>query len=606
MSIGMCEAEFLRTEKRRMGVLAALAGLALCLEFSRVAAQEPYLFPHLFPSGSEAVLSVPETASAWQGLERAGVVALLEPKQGSANASPFWNEKELGFAFNWGMFFREVVSSFELALYPASPKGEGGMRALAVAQIKDLNRLRQIQKYFETKIRERAASPEAPVTRSVESVGRVAILVLADVRMSLALVLDVEGSVWAVSNDSNLARDLARRLDRVKPGSREGSVAGFEGVAAAWKGWRRAVREEKGCQAFVTLRGYTAAQGEKRAGLSALRNVRPSAMGIWLTETGARFEAFSLYRGASDPADALWRERAPAGALTALAAGAPDALAQGGGVLFDSTRLRLALASYLKEMGGALPAPSKSGLNAASSQMRTQIDGMLGQLSDSRLWAELGPEWGYGFNRFAFTKPGQFPTIDAVAAFRTRQPAVTQERMARFEALLTRWTTREPASAPANAAKKPGQAGAPGPSAFQDRGVDLGAGGKATLRCLSAPGLPPGVAPSWCLFQDHLWLGLSPEGLQGALQRAAAGNGMGELANLRQMSGAEGFQECQSVAVGRAARPVGAVLQVTTSDPGFRMLVPALIPALEQIRAVSWLRSGGVEGIRTVGTVRLK
>jgi hypothetical protein len=612
MRIGMERTGFGGKEKRwkRAGLTLA-AVLLLWVRGTGALAQEPYVFPQLLPAGSEAVLSVPDTVSAWQGLERAGVVALLEPKTGTPNATaPFWNEKELGFAFNWGMFFREVVSSFELAVYPPNPKGESGTaRVLVVAQIKDLNRLRQIQKYFETKIRERAASPEIPVTRALESVGQAAVLVLSDARMSLALVLDVEKNVWAVSNDADLARDLARRLDGAKSGFRDGSVAGLEGVAAAWKAWRRTTREAKGSPMFLTLRGDTAAEGEKRTGLSALRNVRPTAIGVRFEEACVGFDAFSLYRGASDPGDALWRERGPAGTFTALAAGAPDALAQGGGNLFDSTRLRLALAAYLKDMGATLPAPSKSGLNAASSQMRTQIEGMLQQLSDPQLWAELGPEWGYGFNRFAFTKPGEFPSIDAVAAFRTRQPAVTQERMARFEALLTHWVKREPA-APANGAKGAGKqaATASGPSAFQDRPVDLGAGGKVTLRCLSAPGLPAGLTPSWCLYRDHLWLGLSPEGLQGALQRAAGTESPGGelLKNVRETIAVEGVQECQTVELGRAARPVGAVMQVVASDPSFRMLVPALIPTLEQVRKVSWSRSGGAEGIRTTGIVRLK
>ena len=583
-----------------------LVVLILGLGGSGALAQEPYVFAPLLPPGSDAVLSVPDTATAWQGMEQAGVVALLEPKDAAGNApAPFWNEKELGFAFNWGMFFREVVSSFELALYPAASRKDGGMRLLAVAQVKDLNRLRQIQKYFETKIRERAASPDMPVTRTTESIGQVAVVVLSDARMSLALVLDVEKKVWAVANDANLARDLARRLEAWKPGTRAGSVAGLEGVTAAWAGWRSTAREAKGSQMFLTLRGDTASEKGKRPGQRSVRTVRPTALGVWFTETGARFEAFSLYQGGADSGDALWRERGPVGTLTALAAGAPDALAQGGGNLFESTRLRLALASYLKEMGATLPAPSKSGLNAASSQMRTQIEGMLQQLSDPQLWTELGPEWGYGFNRLAFAKAGQFPALDAVAAFRTRQPAVTQARMARFEALLTRWTGgAQPASA--NATKTPG-AGAAAPSAFQDRPVDLGAGGRVTVRCLTPAGLLPGVAPSWCLFQDHLWLGLTPDGLQAALQRAAAGNGgLADLASLRQVSGVEGFQEYQTVALGRAARPVGAVMQVVASDPAFRTLVPALLPALEQVRAVSWLRSGGTGGIRTVGTVRLK
>jgi hypothetical protein len=571
---------------------------------SASSAQEPYLFAPLLPPGSDAVLSVPDTASAWQGMEQAGVVTLLEPKDAAGKApAPFWNEKELGFAFNWGMFFREVVTSFELALYPARSANDGGARMVAVAQVQDLNRLRQIQKYFETKIRERAASPDMPVTRAAESIGQVAVVVLSDARMSLALVLDVEKKVWAVANDANLARDLARRLEAWKPGTRSGSVAGLEGAAAAWTGWRRMAGETKGCRMFLTLRGYTAAGGEKRSGLSALRNLRPTALGVWFTDTGARFEAFSLYQGTADSDDPLWRERGAMGNLTALAAGAPDALAQGGGNLFDSRRLRLALAAYLKEMGATLPAPSKSGLNAASSQMRMQIEGMLQQLSDPQLWAELGPEWGYGFNRLTFTKAGQFPALDAVAAFRTRQPAVTQARMARFEALLTRWMGAQPAAA--NGPKTPTPA--PQASAFQDRPVDLGAGGRVTLRCLAAAGPLPGVAPSWCLYQDHLWLGLTPEGLQAALQRATAGNGAeGDLASLRQSSGIEGFQEYQTVALGRAARPMGAVMQVVAAEPAFRKLVPALIPSLEQVRTVSWLRSGGADGIRTAGTVRLK
>ncbi len=563
------------------------------------AAQEPTVFPSLLPSGAEVVVSVPDTLSAWQGLEAAGVVALLDP-QPAAGAS-FWNEKELGFAFNWGLFFREVLASCEVALYPTDALGQSGARVLAVAEIKDLNRLRQIQKYFETRIRERAASPESPVTRTLESVGRVAIVVLSDARMSLALALDVEKKIWAVSNDPDLARDLARRLGGAKPATEPGG----DGVRTAWTGWRRTVRESKTCRFFITLRGHDLEKREAQTetGRGVWQTLRPTAMGVWLTETGARFDAFSPYRGGADAPDALWRERGPAGMPTALAAGAPDALAQGGGNLFDSRRLRLALADYLKEMGRTLPPPSKSGLNAASSQMRTQIEAMLGQLSDPQLWAELGPEWGYGFNRFAFAKPGQFPTLDAVVAFRTRQPAVTQARMARFEALLTRWARRE--SAPTG---KTVQAGAKvAPSAFQDRPVNLGAaGGQVTLRCLTEPSLLPGVTPSWCLFQEHLWIGLSPEGLLAALQRAQAGGGSAEWTRLRQVWGDEGFQEFQTVALGRAARPVGAVWQVVTSDPALRALVAALIPTLERVRTVSWLRSGNAEGIRTVGTVQLK
>ena len=281
----------------------------------------------------------------------------------------------------------------------------------------------------------------------------------------------------------------------------------------------------------------------------------------------------------------------------------PEPLVEGGNNLLDVPMMKQYLLAAMEGRAGrgddkALP------LTEASARSSQRLMSLRNWADDPALCSELGPEWFYTLNDFTFLEPGQFPRVDLLLGFHTKNPEVTRQEMRKLEPALLEAVTQWGADHPTTGA-------ALAPVFGEMRmGGDKGGKGEIVIRYFQSPRLPGHLRPAWTVAGDYLLIDLSPEMLTEAIRRAESAGKPAASENLAALQGKSGMNSFHSFQIIRL-RKISAVLVAVLSpimrrmDPKFDPLQTGLAPILESIDSITFLRQGGADGVRMVGDIRM-
>jgi len=617
----------------RLVRIAGLAGLSWAL-LQGWAPQAQMVFPELLPPNAALVVSVPHADRAFKALRSSkaypAVQALRMPlfqledqgapkPPGSAPESSLRNR----------LLFGEILSASEMAIVPGGP-GAKSPAFLFLGRVQDLPALRQLLDTLERKLTQEVSSSRNPVTRQAESINQTAVVLLSDAGSTIGYFLNGPKGICAISNDASLLRETARRLEKTPSPPAGGQVPksgapSFPEIRQAWNELLRAPGNHEYDACFFIAPPKTSAlpvpapaPQKDNASDSLIRNLQPRggmAGGLSFGPDSIRMETFALFpTSGSSLMESLYRSAPLSKDLPGTAFAVPDALLLSGNRLFAVPVLKRAMIGVLDQWSARIPQASPSGLNPASARAQAQLAILRGWMNDPAFLAELGPSWFFALNDFTFQKPGEFPRIDLVLGFETREPETTRRRVLALETdvlnAVEAWLGNTPAER--NAPRSPDtltsvSSQSPDALAFVEQTFPLPSA-MVRIRTFQMPQLPPTFRPAWTIHSGHLLAALSPESLQSALKRQAEAQAPAPFASFRAESGMENVHAYQVIRLGRAAKILQAILEALAAkrDPSLTSQIASLAGSLEHVDAIGIFRRGVERGVHTVGEIRIK
>jgi hypothetical protein len=617
----------------RHPILPRLAGLAclLWIVLHGLPLHAQMVFPDLVPSGAVLVVSVPDAGRAWHALRSSDAYPAIQALRlpllqldGRATSEPRTGDPDLSLRNQF--LFGDILSASEMTVVPGGQNGRT-TAFLFLGKVRDLPALRKLLDALEQRLTRDVSSQRNPVTRQAESIGQTAVVLLSDAGSSIGYFVNGPQGICAISNDASLLRETARRLE--KPGTRlsskedaKGEQSGFLEMARAWKDLSLTPGNHNCDVRFLIASPSRAPSGESAphedtGAASLLRSIGPRgglAGGLSFGPGAIRMETFALFpEGGSTLMENLYRAASVSHNLPGADFATPDALMLTGNGLFAVPILKQSMIEILDQWSARIPKESASGLNPASARAQAQLALLRGWLSDPAFLAELGPSWFFALNDFVFLKPGEFPLVDLVLGFETRDPEATRRKMLALEADVLRAVEAWRGAAPENT-DAPTSASLRARPAFIERPISL-VSGTVPIRVFQMPQLPPSFRPTWAVLPNgkpengsgHLLITLSPESLEAALQRQTKSQPDALFSAFRSATGMERAHAYQIIRPARGARILQAILQavVAKRDPSLRDQIAAVAEALAHVDSIVVFRRAMENGVHTVGEIRI-
>ncbi|HBF35280.1 TPA: hypothetical protein DDW35_12035 [Candidatus Sumerlaeota bacterium] len=578
--------------------------LAFFLGSLPLSAQAQFIFPDLTPSHATIVLSVPDAGNAWHSFAQTPLHGVLEQASDAVGLTFTKHQATpAGGALEQKLFFGGMVSSMELSVLPDEGKG-GGAGFLWVGTMCNAPELRNFFQNAEREILARSTGANKNITRSVESIGNTALTFLTDSEGSIGWALNGPRNLCAVSNKPDTLRQAARAMEAPSRLMDAQSLTSFTEVSRAWQTLVSATPGVSYDLRFFLPppRAFLAKSLPAQEGLRALdpllNTLQPRggmAGGIRFTPDAIRLDSFALYPVERENLiRQLYASASPVSSLPGSEFVQPDALLWSGNSLFAPSLLKRYVASLLERWSTALSQPGKA-TSPPSETVQANLKRMRDCLVDPDFFAELGPQWFFSVNRFEYGAAGEFPRIDFLLGFQTRQPEATQTRVVALEkdlqTAIQQWqSTRGDVSQPPQLER-------------QDIMVK---GTPVTLHTFGLPQLPPQVQPTWTVTHDQLLFALTSNTLRAALERnGTADDALVAARNRLGMQQAHAFQVLRP---GHAARIIAALadaLAGTKRDPAPNPRVALLTASLESIPTILLFRKGSADGVHTAGEIQM-
>lgn len=598
-------------------MLGVAIGSLVAIWPTAILAAEPgadALDAYLPAEGTRAVVAVADAPRAWQALDAAGLGDAMLPAFRGVFSALEWalvatKPEADGTANKKGV----AGGAGESAAAPLSPAAaESGAALLCLARVADPERLRGILPGFERAVAATLGTGNIPVGRTEEAIGDVTVVVLTNGEQAAGYLLSGRLGVWASCTEPALLRATARRIARDAPSapSAKGSLAEARAAAARLRKEGNAVPI-----ALVLLPAPGASRAAALGAVDWLRAIlggtspQPVVAAVTLEKRAIRAEALAVgaARGSGEAAPQSVAAFPPLGDLCAAPSGA---LVQWGTTRLNAEDIRQALLGQVDRSISALPPPNRAGLTPASDLQRRRLAALRATLADTQRWPlELGPEAWVVLNRFEFGREGELPTVDLVAATRTRDEAAMRAHLAEWEARLLAAVSPQ---APGGKSSPPAGTSAP---RFSEREEKLASDGQTVrLRWLDAPALPAGLRPAWALRGDLLCVALSPDSLAEALRRAAAAAPQNAAeatpSPARTLVERLGLPRPGAALAAWPGRSAGLaavlrVLAVRTSEPWMAGLLGGAADRWQRAESVAVAREDDPDGVRTVARVVL-
>ena len=567
------------------------------------AAFAQFVFPDLTPADAAVVLSLPDAGGAWHTFSQTPLRDLAQQAGNAAGLNLTRRDaRSTSNSLEQKLFFGEMISCMELSVLPEDARNGatgflwvGGMRNPA-----------EVRTFFQSAEREilAGASASKNVTRTVESIGNTAVTILTDAEGSIGWAQNGPRNLCLLSNKPNLLRKTVRTLEAHPAPTVKEAVqpTSFTQVTRAWQALTKATPGVAyDLRFFVTSpqNNASAAPEGMRALDPLLNTLQPRggmAGGIRFSGDGIRVDSFALF-----PADKgnlttqLYATASPVSDLPGSEFVTPNPLFWSGNALFNPALLKRYLAQMVERWNASL-APMQPG-KPQPSALQANLTQLKAYCNDADFFAELGPNWFFAVNRFEYGAAGEFPRIDFVLGFQTRQPEKTLARVTALEKELQTGVQQWLSSR--------GEIGNPPRLEQQEVTVN---GAPATLHIFRLAQLPAQIQPAWIVTRDHLLFALTPETLVAALERK--GHAGDELAAARNRLGMQQVHAFQVLHPDAAARIIAALVDTATGikrDPAQKDAPLSLLPTvLEKISAVVLFRQGNAEGVHTAGEVLMK